>query len=389
VADFFYPDTVGGSAIVAYEIMKELQGRGHRVSVLTRLQDGLAEKEEVSGLHIQRYAMPNNQKWYPLGVLRATQSLREMVRKNDFDVVNIHHASGGVAVEWSTKVPSVFFFHGPWHKEAMAKNGVEADAVANNKYDRSLQYRLRKIIDSRILHHCNAFVTLSDYMLHEALALGRVNANKHVRILGGVDIDRFRPATDKAALRRELKLPTGKILLLTVRRLTARMGLENLVEAMAIVEKEREDVQLIIGGRGELEDKLKKQINRLGLQRTTLEGFIGESDLPKYYQASDLFIMPSSTMEGFGLSTIEAMACGTPVLGTPVGGTREILEKEFPEFLFSGVTPFDLARGILGKIDVAQDTATKTKVREYAESHSWSRVTDQFEALLISVVAGN
>jgi glycosyltransferase involved in cell wall biosynthesis len=65
-------------------------------------------------------------------------------------------------------------------------------------------------------------------------------------------------------------------------------------------------------------------------------GFIPEEDLPKYYQAADLVVMPTYELEGFGLVTIEALACGTPVLGTPVGATPEILRGIDPALLTGG-----------------------------------------------------
>jgi len=181
-------------------------------------------------------------------------------------------------------------------------------------------------------------------------------------------------------------LPEDKILLLTVRRLAARMGLENLVEAMRTIERERGDVMLIIGGRGEIENQLRRQIEDAGLQRTVLAGYIAyDRELPQYYQASDLFVMPSITLEGFGLSTAESLACGTPVLGTPTGGTPEILQEEFPDYILSGIGPDDLATGILGKLDEVRNSEIGLRARSYAERHSWRRVTDDFEALLQGV----
>src|SRR5207249_11624167 len=54
-------------------------------------------------------------------------------------------------------------------------------------------------------------------------------------------------------------------------------------------------------------------------------GFIPDETLPSYYHAADVFVLPTRELEGFGLVTVEALACGTPVLGTPVGATPEVL----------------------------------------------------------------
>ena len=166
------------------------------------------------------------------------------------------------------------------------------------------------------------------------------------------------------------------------------MGLENLIQAMAIVEREREDVMLLIGGQGEIKEKLQQLISDLGLQRTTLTGYIAyDGELPKYYQASDLFVMPSITLEGFGLSTVEALACGVPVVGTSTGGTPEILNGVLPDFVLPSTEPRAIAEGILGLLDSVRDEGLKTKVRDYAERHSWKNIANSFEALFEEVAA--
>lgn len=62
-------------------------------------------------------------------------------------------------------------------------------------------------------------------------------------------------------------------------------------------------------------------------------GFIPEEELPAYYQTADLFVLPTAELEGFGLVTIEALSCGTPVLATPLGANPEVLSALGAEFL--------------------------------------------------------
>jgi len=392
VADFFYPDTVGGSAIMAYEIMREMVSRGHEVTVVTRLQQELSTRDSIEGMDIYRYAMPTRQVLYPLGLARAERIVKRLLSEKDYDVVNMHHAAAGIAAERARRdragVPSVFVFQGPWYKEAMAREDRLEAAAQGDGWVSHPKYRLRKWVDRYILDNCTAFITLSDHMRQEALKISPRGGRKHHKIPGGVDIDRFKPAEDKMGVRRELSLPEDKIILLTVRRLAARMGLENLIKAMAIIEKEREDVMLLVGGRGKIQGKLQQLIRDLGLQRTAMVGYIAyDRELPKYYQASDLFVMPSITLEGFGLSTVEALASGIPVVGTPTGGTPEILKEVFPDFVLPGIEPQTIAEGILGMIELARDVGIKTRAREYAERHSWKRITDAFESLFQEVAA--
>lgn len=397
IADFFYPETVGGSAIMAYEIMKELAARGHDITVLTRQKEGLGSTGQIDGMQVCRYPLPRREVYFPAAVIRSARMVRKLLVSGDFDLVNAHHASGGFSAQLvnalCASLPYVFFFQGPWHKEAKAKDGFPVETVGQSVVSRGnafadLGYSLRRGADWFILKNCAALVTLSDYMFHEAMEIHPFLHQKHHKIPGGVDVARFKPVEDKAQLRRELSLPQDMLILLTVRRLSARMGLENLVRAMAIVEKQRNDVMLIIGGKGELGGCLKQLVEDLGLKNTFLPGYISyDRELPRYYQASDLFVMPSVTLEGFGLSTIEAMACGVPVLGTPTGGTPEILREVTPDFVLPGVTSEVIADGILQKLPRLRDPALQAQVCAFAQRYSWKRIADSVEVLFQDLVS--
>lgn len=386
VADFFYPVVTGGASIVIYEIMLRLVQRGHRVTVLTR--NGEFEPFTVEGIGVRGYKAPDRESFYPLAVYRCTRVLAAMLKERKFDIVNMHHGYSGLPTELvksrRASLPSVYYFHGPWHKEAMANAGVasgdEVDGGATWKF------RFRKGVDRFILKRCSAVVGLSDYMLNEAVEIYPGTAGKMHKVPGGVDTERFKPAGDKVPVRHALGIPPDKTVLLTVRRLVPRMGLENLVKAMAAVESAREDVVLLIGGKGELAPSLQKLISQLNLKRTSLVGYIPDEQLHSYYQASDLFITPSLDLEGFGLVTLEAMACGLPVLGTPVGGTTEILREVLPDFILPGFEVEQIAQGIIDKMDQVHRLELHAKVADYARNFTWERATDAVEAIFEDAV---
>jgi glycosyltransferase involved in cell wall biosynthesis len=147
---------------------------------------------------------------------------------------------------------------------------------------------------------------------------------------------------------------------------------------MEILGKVREDVVLLIGGKGELRGKLQELIDGMSLDNTHLLGFIEDDLLPQYYQASDLFVLPSETMEGYGLITLEAFACGLPVLGTGTGAIPEIIEAVLPNFVASGLEPEALAESILGCLSLLSGV-DKASLRSFAKERSWARVADRVE----------
>jgi len=234
-------------------------------------------------------------------------------------------------------------------------------------------------------------MVLSEYTREKLESIYRMPTSKVCVIPGGVDLERFRPSTNKARIRTRLDLPEEKYILFTVRNLVPRMGLENLISAFKIVLSKHSDLYLVIGGQGPLGPSLKEQAKRHGIDSYVRSvGFIPDEELPCYYQMADLFILPTRELEGFGLVTVEALASGLPVLGTPVGGTTEILAKLGPDYLFNDLTTESIAAGILkaldgwGKNPSAYKTISKT-CRQVAKKHySWENHVSKLEELFYS-----
>jgi len=147
------------------------------------------------------------------------------------------------------------------------------------------------------------------------------------------------------------------------------MGLENLIDAMKRVAKRHPEVLLFIGGKGYLEKELQERIHSQGLeQHIQLLGFIPEEKLPSYYQAADLFIMPTVELEGFGLSTIEALSCVTPVIATPVGANPEVVGPLSSEFLCKDATAEALAERINWWLSQSISAEVRQACRDYCVS---------------------
>jgi glycosyltransferase involved in cell wall biosynthesis len=250
----------------------------------------------------------------------------------------------------------------------------------------------RKLLEKKALRKSDHIVVLSEYTKGKLQqAYGLSPAKIHI-IPGGVDLNRFRPHDDKQSLRNRLGIPNGHFTLLTVRNLEPRMGLGNLILAFKNILEAKAHVFLVMGGEGSLTQDLKSLAREIGVEDSVkFVGYIPEEELPYYYQMADLFILPTRELEGFGLVTVEALASGLPVLGTPVGGTKEILAHMGPEFLFSDATPDSMARLILKNIQTwASDSEAYTQIslkcRNVAEkNYSWDAHVIQLESLFRSI----
>ena len=105
-------------------------------------------------------------------------------------------------------------------------------------------------------------------------------------------------------------------------------------------------------------------------------GFISESLLPAHYQAADISIVPSQTLEGFGLTTLESLACGTPVLVTPVGGLTEVVGPLAPGCILPGFSSQQIAQGLQAYLGGRLPLPGSAECVAYVKEHFlWERVS--------------
>jgi glycosyltransferase involved in cell wall biosynthesis len=211
-----------------------------------------------------------------------------------------------------------------------------------------------------------------------------------VLIPGGVDTERFKPHGDRREVRRSLGIDEAALVLLTVRRLVPRMGIENLLRAAALLKQTVPDLKLLIGGRGELRTRLEKVAMSEGLgDSVSFLGAISDSELPSYYQAADLFVLPTLELEAFGLVTLEALACGTPVVGTSAGAIPEILSPLDFRLVADDVTAESIAQAVRGVIEQQLlAPALRQRCRAYVEqNYSWRSHVELHEKLYAECLA--
>jgi glycosyltransferase involved in cell wall biosynthesis len=219
-------------------------------------------------------------------------------------------------------------------------------------------------------------VTVSQ-ALKESLVAMAVDPGKITVLRNGVDLDRFAPR-NRARIRTRLGL-AGPVWL-TVGHLVELKGIDIVIEALAQVP----DTTLLIAGEGSEERKLRQLVERLGLgARVRFVGAIPHAELCEYYNAADAMVLASSR-EGMPNVVLEAMACGTPVVATAVGGIPELITDPVAGELMRERRPEALARAWSTLQARKPDRAA---TRAFAERLGWQPVIDAQCALYARVLS--
>ncbi|UCE57523.1 MAG: glycosyltransferase, partial [Candidatus Bathyarchaeota archaeon] len=177
-----------------------------------------------------------------------------------------------------------------------------------------------------VLRDSDRVIVVSRKTMDYVLRLG-ADASKTSVMYNGVDTNLFYPM-NKEECRAKLGLPKNRILVLTVRRLVYKNGLDTLIESASLLTRGHPRLVFIVVGKGPNRNLIEKRVRELSLEENVkLAGFVPERLLPYYYNAADYFVVPSSSGEGLPLVLLEAMACGLPVIATIVGGIPEIIEN--------------------------------------------------------------
>lgn len=383
-------DVAGGiQKAIATEI-QELRRRGYDIRLLVRQhQAGGPLEEVIDGVPILRLPSPvkGSRAFYlhPFNTMKRGPGAIEALHLTwPFDIALAHSTFWANALG-RAKVPArkLFCFHAP------AGDEIAID-IGRGKYGPLTplaKAAVRRIVaaEERAIGLSDATFTRSSFMRERLRAIHPRHQFDVVPVVPlMVDTDHFKYAPECVDARARLDLPLDRPIVLCVRRLVARMGFEELIKAMAQVRLTRPDVMLLIGGRGYLEDELKALVQEQGLcDSIRFLGFIPDADLSTYYAAADLFVLPTSELEGFGMVTLEAASVGRLVVATPVGGNLEVIPSFDRALLTPGKDATALANGILDWLDRSRDAQRRASMRERCvELYSCRAVGERFEAVL-------
>ena len=332
-----------------------------------------AVEQETDG-DVRAFALPDEPIFRRWRNARAAVDRLWQTLPEDERVLVTHFALYGYPLRRSRdKRPWVVHFHGPWAAEAQSNGAGGMSAFFKRWIEKSVYQRADRLI---VLSEAFRDVLVDDY---------GVDAAKVVIIPGGVDVDRFVPAfnTPKEDARTQFGWPVDRPIVLTVRRLVPRMGLETLIDAMKLVRERVPNALCLIAGRGPMVETLVSRIEAAGLDgNVELLGFVADEDLPLAYRAADISIVPSESLEGFGLSAAESLAAGTPPLVTPVGGLPEVVRGLDPSLILPAADAATVADGIAAALKDPSRLPTPDACRAYAaKQFDWQTIAARIAAV--------
>mgnify|MGYP000616119900 CR=1 FL=1 len=414
---------------VVWNVARESAAAGTDVTVIERKWDGLSSAVEHEGVQFKRLTLATgpDEPWTrvpyqtvnsPLGLGRlvadrtnfAIQTLRTL-RHIDFDVLHVHlpfAANVLVTVAPWLRDRVVYTAHlGELRLNALEETGprdgsgsMETEAgkggygVAGPESDGTGDLTIPSVVrylspDYYLVQRAAQTTVLNPEIRDAFVELGASPATI-TAIPNGVDIDRFRslPSDATAEVRNRYDLADTRLVLF-VGTVMPRKGVVELVRAMATAvthTNDNRDVKLLIVGEADLDpaytDRVQRTIRDAGMQsHVEITGFVSEADLRALYALADVFVLPSRE-EGFGMTVVEAMAAGTPIVATRVGSVPNVVEPGQHGFV---VAPGNIAELADGIERLLENTEARNhmgdRARQRAEAYSWRSITNEFTSI--------
>jgi glycosyltransferase involved in cell wall biosynthesis len=359
----WFPEEPGGLERYYYDLLHALPQVNVGCHGLVIGTDVISNNTHGSVSSFAPASAPLIQRWKS-----SWRAVKGALETSKFDLIVSHFSLYTLPVLRLIKDrPLVVHFHGPAAAEAKIEGEGRIERILKYRFERLVYQRATKLI---VLSSAFAKVLARDY---------RIDMDRIHVIPGGINSDVFDIPETRVQARGQLGWPTDRPIILCVRRLIRRMGLENLVDAAREIRRATSDVLILIVGRGPLEEPLAQRIRDKGLGDTIrLLGFVAERELRLAYRAADLTVVPSTALEGFGLAAAESLASGTPALVNPVGGLPSAVQGLSPDLVLSGVSQEVLSAGLISALRSSGALPSAKACRDHARDHfDWKRVSAQ------------
>jgi PEP-CTERM/exosortase A-associated glycosyltransferase len=340
---------LSGYSIRSKSIVEAQQKLGHRIQVLTgtahQLDDPTASDTALNGILYHRTTLPNTlsgraiiRRWPLLREVSAIWLLRqrilEVLERAAFDVIHAHSPSLCGLAAWSAAaarhLPFVYEIRGFWEESAVDQNRIRKG---------SPRYIASRRLEEFVVRRADGVVGISRNILADLQARG-IEPRKLWHVSNGVDIERFRPLPRDTDLSRRLDLVEGEPVLGFIGSLWKFEGISWLVRALAQLRQRGARFRVLIVGAGEEAVAIRAAIKELSVEDLILfPGPVSHNEVHRYYSVMDILVYPRRrirlTERVTPLKPLEALAQSKAVLGSNVGGIRELVEPEETGLLFN------------------------------------------------------
>ena len=369
-----YPPMIGGVPTVTQGLAVDFANRGDQVWVVAPSYGQRDVHRLEHKVHVYRFS---SFEWPTYEELRIPflpiLPFRRLLKKVDPDIIHIHSpvVLGNIAqiVAGSLRKPVVVTNH---YLPINMSRSLSLDPLFGKTFI-TVSY-------SYLVHFCNR----SEYVTAPTMTALNLLYEHGLRapaqaISNGVDLKKFSPGDRDKRLRQHFKLPQDRPLILSVNRLSLEKRIDVLIDAAA---KMTRDAHIAIASTGPAEAGLRAKVEELNLKdKVSFLGFIHDTDLAPLYRLADAFAIPSEA-ELQSLTTMEAMACGLPVVAANAYALPELVHHEINGFLFQRGNSDEMAQYLDTLVrDAALRKQMGAKSLEIIARHDRTLVLDQWEAL--------
>ena len=378
ITGHFPPSKGGGIAEWAFGVARELPRLGHKTSVYVthRKNRDLSIHNDEEFICKPMYG----RNWHEFHRFYAAYYMWKILRK-DPDTIFI-------ATTWGMAKPFIFLKkYFPKSKMIVVAHGLEITRLNSKRELRAI----RSVVES-----CDLILSVSRFTRDEIInRLSDINTN-HVKFLpNGVDVERFYPCEVDDLFYKKYSLHQDSDLILTLARIIKRKAHDDVIKALPDIINDFPKAHYVIAGPHRKKDSylesLKILVKELSLENNvTFIDFIPDEDLKKIYSASKVYIMPSKTLhnegdsEGFGITFLEANACGCPAIGSYDGGIPDAVENEVNGLLVQSGSSNEIAKAIK-KMFSDEDyrlSLAKKGIARVEESFTWKKLSAQMIDML-------
>ena len=363
VLDHSLPHLSGYSVRSHYILRSQAAWQLDPVAMTSPKHGSSAGVEEIDGISYHRTPARAERKHRLPGVseLRlmgdVANRVEQMLRGGHFDVIHAHspvlNGIPALRVGRRLGIPVVYEIRAFW-EDAAVDHGTHREG--------SLRYRAIRAMETWLMRHVDAVGVISEGLAQEAGRRG-IQAAKIFRSPNGVDLDIFRPGPRDESLAARWGI-AGEVVIGFIGSFYRYEGLDILVEAFARLPRERPRSRLLLVGAGEALPELAEQARRLGVEdRILFAGAVPHAEIPRCYSLCDILVYPRRSMRLTELVTplkpLEAMAAGRAVVGSDVGGLRELIRHGETGVLFSADSAEALAAALL---DLSRDAERRQQL---------------------------